>query len=166
ARLTAQVEAVTQRPKESRQADELTSKVRRLEAELVVARERATDAEGRVQAMREEVALHQREQKNATVETLAAQENVRLERSRREQMASELDDARTRLTQAYEDLRRHQDDAAAQRVEAERAKLAADRVGEALAAKNRELEHARDKELRLADARSESMQAIEALQGK
>ncbi|MBK7863238.1 MAG: carboxypeptidase regulatory-like domain-containing protein [Archangiaceae bacterium] len=166
ARLTAQIESVTQRPKESRQADELTQKIRRMEAELVVARERAIDAEGRVAAMREEVALHQREQKNATVETLAAQESVRLERSRREQLASELDDTRSRLTQAYEDVRKHQDDAATQRVEAERARLAADRVGEALAAKNRELETSREKELRLADARSESMQAVEALQGE
>ncbi|MBL8949798.1 MAG: methyltransferase domain-containing protein, partial [Myxococcaceae bacterium] len=65
ARLTAQLESVTDRPKETRAADELTNKIRRLEAELVVARERASDSEGRVQAMREEVALHQREQKNA-----------------------------------------------------------------------------------------------------
>lgn len=166
ARLTAQIESVTQRPKENRVADDLTQRVRRLEAELVVARERAIDSEGRVAAMREEVALHQREQKNATVETLAAHEQGRLERSRREQLATELEDARTRLTQAYEDLRRHQDDAAGQRVEAERAKLAADRISEQLALKNRELEGAREKELRLAEARSESMQAVEHLQGE
>ncbi len=115
--------------------------------------------------MRGEVDLYKSEQKNATVETLAAQEASRLERNRREQTATELDDTRTRLTQAYEELRRVQDDAAAQRVEAERARLGADRVSEQLAAKDRELEAAREKELRLAQARSESLSAIEGLQG-
>jgi chromosome segregation ATPase len=164
ARLTAQIESISARPKDTRAADELTQKVRRIEAELVVAKERAVDAENRVGAMRQEVDLHKSEQKNATVETLAAQENARLERTRREQVASELDDARTRLTAAYEDLRRVQDDAAAQRVEAERARLNADRIAEQLAAKDRELDSAREKELRLAQARSESLSAIEGLQ--
>jgi chromosome segregation ATPase len=164
ARLTAQIESISARPKDTRAADELTHKVRRLEAELVVAKERAVDAENRVSGMRQEVDLYKSEQKNATVETLAAQENARLERTRREQVASELDDARTRLTAAYEDLRRVQDDAAAQRVEAERARLNADRIAEQLAAKDRELDGAREKELRLAQARSESLSAIEGLQ--
>jgi chromosome segregation ATPase len=164
ARLTAQLESISARPKDTRAADELTQKVRRLDAELVVAKERAVDAENRVGAMRQEVDLYKSEQKNATVETLAAQENARLERNRREQLASELDDARTRLTQAYEDLRRVQDDAAAQRVAAERARLNADRIAEQLAAKDRELDGAREKELRLAQARSESLSAIEGLQ--
>jgi chromosome segregation ATPase len=166
ARLTAQIESISARPKETRAADELTQKVRRLEAELTVAKERAADAENRVSGMRQEVDLHKSEQKNATVETLAAQENARLERNRREQISTELEDARTRLTQAYEELRRVQDEAASQRVEAERARLQADRTAEQLAAKDRELDSAREKELRLAQARSESLSAIEGLQGE
>lgn len=164
ARLTAQLESVTLRPRTDTQSDELTAKVRRLEAELTVARERASDAEGRVAAMRAEVELHQREQKHATIETLAAQESSRLERNRREELGTQLTDARSRLTKAYEELRTAQDEAAAARVETERARLETSRIAENLAAREREVATAREKELRLAQAQSEAQSAVESLQ--
>ncbi len=166
ARLTVQLEEVAKKPKALEVQDELASRIRRLEAELGVARERAQDAEGRVHASRAESEAQGRAQKDAAVEAIAAQEIARLERSRREEIVSQLEDARTRLTAAYEQHGHLQDELANGRVELERTRLQADRVVETLSARDRELATAREREVKLAELRSEAVSAIEVLEGQ
>ena len=166
ARLTVQLEEFAKRPKALEQQDELASRIRRLEAELGVARERAQDAEGRVHAARAESEAQTRAQKDAAVEAIAAQEMARLERSRREELVTQLEDARTRLASAYEQHGKLQDELANGRVELERTRLQADRVVEALSGRERELATAKEREVKLAEGRSEALSAIEVLEGQ
>jgi chromosome segregation ATPase len=164
ARLTAQFESQREKPENLRDREELAQRVRRLEAELTVLRERAIDAEGRATAARNERDALDRAQKDAAIGALSAQEQIRLERARREEVATQLEDARTRLARAYEALKTAQEDAVAERLERERALSQADRLRETLGLKENELTAARQRELSLADARTQSLQAIEGLE--
>jgi chromosome segregation ATPase len=164
ARLTAQLEVQRDRPDVLRDREELAQRVRRLEAEITVARERAIDAEGRATVARNEHDAMVRAQKDATISALAAQEHIRLERARREEVATQLEDARTRLARAYEDLKRAQDDVGNERVERERALAAADLIRDELSAKQTELSASQQRELALAEARTQSLLAIEGLE--
>lgn len=164
ARLTAQLESHRERPETLRDREELAQRVRRLEAELTVLRERAIDAEGRATAAKSEHDALARAQKDAAITTLASQEQIRLERARREEVATQLEDARTRLARAYEELKKAQEDVVTERLERERALSAADRVRESMSSKETDLEAARQRELALADARTQSLLAIEGLE--
>ncbi|MDP1920132.1 MAG: methyltransferase domain-containing protein, partial [Myxococcales bacterium] len=164
ARLTAQLESHRDRPEALRDREDLAQRVRRMEAELTVLRERAIDAEGRATAARSDHDVLQRAQKDAAITTLAAQEQIRLERARREEVATQLEDARTRLARAYEELKKAQEDVVTERLERERALSAADRVRETMSSKEADLESARQRELALADARTQSLLAIEGLE--
>ncbi|MBS1150687.1 MAG: hypothetical protein H6Q89_2385, partial [Myxococcaceae bacterium] len=166
ARLTVQLEELGKRPRALEQQDELAGRIRRLEAELGVARERAQDAEGRVHASRAESDAQARAQKDAAVEAIAAQEIARLERSRREELVTQLEDARTRLASAYEQHGKLQDELANGRVELERTRLQADRIVETLSVRERELATAKEREVKLAEGRSEALSAVEVLEGQ
>lgn len=163
-RLTAQLEAVRESRQALEQRDELANRIQRMEAEITVARERAIDAEGRMTAARTALEALQRAQKDGAVQALAAVEQARLERARREEVGAQLDDARARLAKAYEELRRVQDDAGAGRVDAERAKMAIDRLKQELASKDGELNAAKERELKIAELRTQALQAIENLE--
>ena len=163
-RLTAQLESVRERPEVQRDREDLATRVRQMEAELQVARERAIDAEGRVTAARNELEAIARQQKDAAVTNLAAQEGVRLERARREEIATQLEDSRLRLAKSYEELRRVQGEAGSERVEHERTKIAIERLKESVGGREKELQEARDRELRLAEARTDALKAIENLE--
>ncbi len=163
-RLTAQLESSRERPEVLRDREDLAARISTLDAELTVARERAIDAEGRVTASRAEFEAVQRSQKDSVITALASQEEARLERARREEVVTQLEDARLRLVKTHEELRRSHEVASTDRVELERARLAVDRAKADLASKERELAEARDRELRLADARTEALKAIEHLE--
>jgi len=163
-RLTAQLETAREAPETLRERDDLANRIRRVEAELNVARERAIDAEGRATAARSELEAFSRAQKDAALQTLASQELARLERARREEVATQLEDSRNRLASAYEDLRRAQEQAATERLEHERTRVTGARLSETIAAKEADLASARDRELRLSDARTQALQAIEGLE--
>jgi golgin subfamily B member 1 len=164
ARLTAQLESHRDRPEALRDREDLAQRVRRLEAELTVLRERAIDAEGRATAAKAEHDALQRAQKDAAITTLAAQEQIRLERARREEVATQLEDARTRLARAYEELKKAQEDVITERLERERTLAAAERARESMSSTEADLEAARQRELALADARTQSLLAIEGLE--
>lgn len=163
-RLTAQLESNRERPELIRDREELATRVRQLEAELTVARERALDAEGRVTVARSELEAVQKVQKDSTVQALAAMEQVRLERARREELATQLEDSRARLAKGYEELRLVQDSASRERIDHERTKIEIERLKETVLSTQSELAQARERELALADARTESLKAIEHLE--
>lgn len=163
-RLTAQLESIRERPEVVRDREDLANRIRQMEAELQVSRERAIDAEGRVTAARGELEALQRQQKDAAIHALAAQESVRLERARREELATQLEDSRLRLGKAYEDLRKVQDDAATERVEHERNKIVIERLRSTAGTHERELQDAKEREIRLAEARTDALKAIEGLE--
>ncbi|MCA2977581.1 MAG: methyltransferase domain-containing protein, partial [Myxococcaceae bacterium] len=71
ARLTAQLEAQLDRPDALKEREELAQRVGRLDAELIVLRERAIDAEGRATAARSERDALERAQRDAAVGALA-----------------------------------------------------------------------------------------------
>lgn len=163
-RLTAQLETVREVPETLRERDDLANRIRRLDAELAVAKDRASDAEGRATLARNELEAFQRAQKEAALQTLAAQEQARLERARREEVGTQLEDSRNRLATAYDDLRRAQELAATERIDHERTRSQTTRLTEIIAAKEADLAAARERELRLSDARSVALQAIEGLE--
>ncbi|MFZ5472279.1 MAG: methyltransferase domain-containing protein [Myxococcota bacterium] len=165
-RLTAQLESLAARPEVDRRQDELAARLRRVEAELEVAKERAADAEGHIARVAKEAELQEQKAKDANVLALAAQEEVRLERARKDEVTRELNDTRERLTQSYEELRRVQDEAVQARIELQRGKLAADRAGVVAADHERALAASKERELRLAEQLSQAVSAVEHLQGK
>src|SRR4051812_30594195 len=72
------------------------------------------------------------EERDAGVGARAAEGAARRERARREELVTQLEDARSRLTAAYEEHGKLQDTLANGRVELERTRLQADRTIEAL----------------------------------
>ncbi|HYO68659.1 MAG TPA: methyltransferase domain-containing protein, partial [Archangium sp.] len=105
ARLTAQLEQARGTPETTRERDELSSRLRRTELELQVALERVADADRRLGQQRLELEAAERTRKEAEVQTLGSQETLRLERARREELNTTLEESRERLTQAYTQLR-------------------------------------------------------------
>jgi chromosome segregation ATPase len=146
--------------------DELAARIRRLEAELQLASDRAGEAERRltVRAAESEAARVQERQQQA--EVLAAQESVRLERARREELQRQLDDARTKLTTAYDELRGVREELTRNRTDTERGRLTHEARGSELAALEERLSQARERELRLAEQHSLVLTALEGSQGE
>ncbi len=102
-RWQAQAESRERHPLQPLAQDELAARVRRLEAESRSALERALEAERLLGVQRAQLdAIHQ-DERQGMAQVLAAQESVRLERARREEVTRLLDDARTKLTAAYEE---------------------------------------------------------------
>src|SRR5262249_61210355 len=66
-------------------------------------------------------------------DVLAAQESVRLERARREELQRQLDDARTKLTTAYDELRGVREELTRLRTDTERGRLSLEARGSELA---------------------------------
>jgi golgin subfamily B member 1 len=163
-RLTAQIESIRENPTVIRDREDLANRVRVLESELIVARDRAIDLEARWSKLRSELDLQSKSHKDATVTALAAQEQGRLERVRREEVSALLEDNRLRLSQAHEEFSRISEAAAKERQEHGRTKNTVERLESTIASKEKEIEEARARELRLADARTEALTAMEHLQ--
>ena len=146
--------------------DELAARIRRLESELQLASERAGEAERRLaaRAAESEAARHQERQQQA--EVLAAQESVRLERARREELQRQLDDSRTKLTAAYDELRSVREELGRIRTDGERGRLNLEARGSELQALEDRLAQARERELRLAEQHSLVLTALEGAQGE
>jgi chromosome segregation ATPase len=163
ARVLAQLELRERNTAPSRESDELAHKVRRLEAELQVARERAEDAERRISQGRTEIEEAGEEKRRAAAQVLASQESARLERARRDELLGQLEDARERTAQAYQTARTEQEAASKAKLELDRALLRENQAQDALRIKTQELVAAKDRELALADGHSAALTGLEAL---
>ncbi|MGO9063893.1 MAG: hypothetical protein ACLQIH_04015 [Myxococcaceae bacterium] len=162
-RWQAQAESRERHPLQPLAQDELAARVRRLEAESRAAQERASEAERLLGVQRAQLeAIHQ-DERQGLAQVLAAQESVRLERARREELTRLLDDARTKLTAAYEELRGVREELAQLRA-AEAGSVPAQAALDRRAVEER-LAQARERELRLAEQHSTALAAIESLQG-
>ncbi|MFN0063886.1 MAG: hypothetical protein ACKVPX_15375 [Myxococcaceae bacterium] len=164
ARLLAQLELREATVPGVRERDDLASRVRRLEAELQVSRERAEDAERRASQARADAERVNTIRDEAHAQVLAAQEAARLDRARREEIHTQLEDARQRMEEAYARLREREDVASVSRVEADRAYVSTQKAEAVVAQLTQELAEARAREVALADARSQAVMAVESLE--
>jgi chromosome segregation ATPase len=146
--------------------DELAARIRRLEAELQLASDRAAEAERRLAARAAESEAARAQERQQQAEVLAAQESVRLERARREELQRQLDDARTKLTTAYDELRGVREELTRIRTDTERGRLTLEARGSELATLEERLSQARERELRLAEQHSLVLTALEGSQGE
>jgi chromosome segregation ATPase len=144
--------------------DELAARIRRLESELQLASERAGEAEHRLAARAAESEAARVQERQQQAEVLAAQESVRLERARREELQRQLDDARTKLTGAYDELRSVREELSRIRTDGERGRLTLEARGSELQALEERLAQARERELRLAEQHSLVLTALEGSQ--
>jgi chromosome segregation ATPase len=141
--------------------DELAARVRRLESELQVAAERAAEAEQRLAARAAESEAARQQERQQQAEVQAAQESVRLERARREELQRQLDDARSKLTAAYEELRQVREELSRIRTEGERGRMSLEARGAEAQQLEERLAQARERELRLAEQHSVALAALE-----
>ena len=146
--------------------DELAARIRRLESELQLASERAGEAERRLAARAAESEAARVQERQQQAEVLAAQESVRLERARREELQRQLDDARTKLTGAYDELRGVREELTRMRTDGERGRLTLEARGSEMATLEERLTQARDRELRLAEQHSLVLTALEGSQSE
>jgi chromosome segregation ATPase len=160
-RWQAQTESRERHPLQPLAQDELAARVRRLEAEARSARERASEAERLLGVQRAELEAVHQDERQGMAQVLAAQESVRLERARREEVTRLLDDARSKLTSAYEELRGVREEVTQLRAE----EGAAAPAGLERRTAEERLAQARERELRLAEQHSTALAAIESLQG-
>src|SRR5262249_56312149 len=126
--------------------------IRGLESELEPAAEGGGEAEGRLAARAAESEAARVQERQQQAEVLAAQESVRLERARREELQRQLDDARTKLTTAYDELRGVREELSRLRTDGERGRLTLEARGSELQALEERLAQARERERRLAGA--------------
>ncbi|HZH03312.1 MAG TPA: methyltransferase domain-containing protein, partial [Myxococcaceae bacterium] len=166
ARATARLDAQTPDPFAGRDRDELAARVRRLESELQVAKERAEGAEARLGTQRSELEKAHQALREAGAARTTAEEAQRVERLRREELSSLLEDARDRLAKAYQEVGAAQEETDRARLEAERARMALERSEDEVRDRLREVEVARERESRLSDAQAQSLAAVDALRGE
>jgi chromosome segregation ATPase/SAM-dependent methyltransferase len=162
-RWQAQTESRERHPLQPLAQDELAARVRRLEAEARAAADRASEAERLLGVKRAELEAVHVDERQGMAQVLAAQESVRLERARREEVTRLLDDARTKLTAAYEELRGVREELSQSRL-ADTARAPAQGGADRPTVEER-LAQARERELRLAEQHSTALAAIESLQG-
>ena len=146
--------------------DELAARIRRLESELQLASDRAAEAERRLAARAAEAEAARVQERQQQAEVLAAQESVRLERARREELQRQLDDARTKLTAAYDELRSVREELTRTRTDGERGRLTLEARGSELQGLEDRLAQARERELRLAEQHSLVLTALEGSQAE
>ncbi len=146
--------------------DELAARIRRLDSELQLASERAAEAERRLVTRTAESEVARVQERQQQAEVLAAQESVRLERARREELQRQLDDARTKLTGAYDELRSVREDLTRIRTDGERGRLTLEARGSEVQALEERLAQARERELRLAEQHSLVLTALEGSQAE
>jgi chromosome segregation ATPase len=166
ARLTVRLEKVGGGGELAHDRDELAARLRRTELELQVAAERLADGERRLGQQRLEVEAAQRARAEAEVQALAVQEALRLERARREELSTSLEEARERLTQAYGVMRQVQEELAGLAMARERDRQEAERARQHAAELRQVVEAARERELRLADQYSAALAALEHLKAE
>ena len=143
--------------------DELATKMRRLEAELQQTTERAIAAERKLAARTADAEAARAQERQQEAEVLAAQESVRLERARREELQRQVDDARAKLTAAYDELRGVREDLTRARTDGERGRLSAEARGSEGQLLEERLAQARERELRLAEQHSLALTALEGV---
>jgi chromosome segregation ATPase/SAM-dependent methyltransferase len=151
ARLWAEVQEIKSSGPGIAERDDLAARVRRLESEVAAASERVAQADAQAARQREQLESAHRSKMDLESRLTGAQEAACLERARREEVAKLFEDSGARLAKAREELRSAQDDAAAIRLELQRARAAQGESQEALNALRVDLEMARERELRLAD---------------
>jgi chromosome segregation ATPase len=166
ARLGAQLESVRDGSRREGRGDQLAAKISRLESELKVATERIQAAERRSAQQLASGEQSERMRIETEAQVSAAQEVLRLERARRQEVADLLEDAKAQLAQAQGEVRAAHDEAAALRAKLERQGTAGDRSGDEREAGQRELEAARDRELALAERSSRISAEAEKLQAE
>ena len=143
--------------------DELATKMRRLESELQQTTERAIAAERKLAARTADAEAARAQERQQEAEVLAAQESVRLERARREELQRQVDDARAKLTAAYDELRGVREDLTRARTDGERGRLSAEARGSEGQLLEERLAQARERELRLAEQHSLALTALEGV---
>ncbi len=163
ARLSAQHESLRSGVRGDASGDPLAARIRRLESELQVAKERTDDAERRLAQQRAEAEQAQRSRAETEQQVSAGQEAMRLERARRQEVADLLEDAKVRLAQAQNELRAAGDQVSGLRVEIERQRIATAQLDDELQVRGRELAAARERELKLAEGSSRLLAEVENL---
>jgi golgin subfamily B member 1 len=143
--------------------DELATKMRRLESEVQQTTERAIAAERKLAARTADAEAARAQERQQEAEVLAAQESVRLERARREELQRQVDDARAKLTAAYDELRGVREDLTRARTDGERGRLSAEARGSEGQLLEERLAQARERELRLAEQHSLALTALEGV---
>src|SRR5262249_36290052 len=143
--------------------DELATKIRRLEAEVQQTTERAIDAERKLAARTADAESARAQERQQEAEVLAAQESVRLERARREELQRQVDDARAKLTAAYDELRGVREELTRARTDGERGRLSLEAQGSQTHLLEERLAQARERELRLAEQHSLALTALEGV---
>ncbi|MGA9520705.1 MAG: methyltransferase domain-containing protein, partial [Myxococcaceae bacterium] len=139
ARLAAQLETVRAGSGQARERDELAVRVRRLEGELELARERVGNADRRIAEHAAQLEGVATARKDAIERGMAAQEELRLERARREEQKALFEDARARAEAIQAELRSAVDTSAAVRIDQDRARRAAAEAEERVRALETEL---------------------------
>ena len=140
---------------------ELSEKVSKLGADLLMAEGRATEAEARVSSMSMEVQRHVQALREATTDLLAAKESTRMEREKREEAEAKAKEAMERITHLQEQTASPSlstlpvvDD-----VEFEQTKREVELQRAAMEVLRSELEGLREKHLRAVKAQKESAAA-------
>lgn len=150
ARLTVQLDTHHQRPGGERERDELTSRVRRAEAERDAAVERAQDAERRLQQHEANVEAFKGARRKAEEELLAAEDRARKDRARAEQFAITAQDLQGKLDGAYQEINEAREQLTQAQLDLSRSRTGSDRAAEQLRQQAAELEEARAREVALA----------------
>ncbi len=163
ARVWAELQTIKSSGPGLAERDGLAARVRRLESELAAASERLAQADVLAARQREQFETAQKSRMELESQLAAAQESARLERARREEVAKLFEDSGARLIRSRDELRSAQDDAAAIRLELQRARANQVEVQEELNARRLDIEAARERELRLADEVSRLSAGAEGL---
>jgi len=149
-----------------RERDEWAARQKRQEEEISTLRVRLEEAGAAGALLRAELETLRRSQQEATAQTLAAQELARQDRSRRQEVSAQLEETRGKLLEAQAEARGAQDRLTLARAELERLRRelpAPPPGGEGVPPSAEGLVQARERELALADQRSQALLEVEAL---
>jgi len=160
ARLDARLESLERRDGDLAERDELTLRIRELQAELQVAQEQAQESERRLSESRGEMDASLALQSQSAGRLGQAQDQLRRERSRREEIEALLKQAEERASRAAEQTEALGAANAELRIGIERAKMTEERGGGRLRETTVELETARENIRRLSEELAASQAAL------
>jgi chromosome segregation ATPase len=160
ARLDARLESLERRDGDLAERDELTLRIRELQAELQVAKEQAQEAERRLNESRREMDASLALQSQSAGRLGQVQDQSRRERSRREEIEALLKQAEERASRAAEQTEALGAANAELRIGSERAKMAEERGRARLRESTAELETARENIRRLSEELAASQAAM------
>lgn len=160
-RLKASLERAQEDPKHERDRDVLAHRLRHVEDELQLAHQRLADAGARESAVEAKVRQLDALRTKDAQDLIAAREEIQLERARREALQIQWNDERLQFETTQETVRKHEEQLASERALALEFKdkwLSAEEERRVLGA---ELQQAREREIRLAESKSELTQVYE-----